>query len=180
MGMKAGTCAVFVLPVVLGLMAQGASSCKRAKGGVGVNGAENVAARAEKNAAAESAGRSGSDPDVKQDGENSMAAGMWGGAHVRLEVSDGGEGKIEFDCAHGSIEKIALDRAGNFNARGLFVQERGGPVREGEKKEGQPARFSGKVAGKTMTLRVVLTGADEEVGTFTLTHGRGARLTKCL
>src|SRR6185295_11576521 len=39
--------------------------------------------------------------------------GNWGGQGVRLDVTRG-EVTLEFDCAHGSIEKILLDKRGSF------------------------------------------------------------------
>jgi hypothetical protein len=113
-------------------------------------------------------------------GGDDVAAGMWGGEHVRLEVSgDGAE--VEFDCAHGRIKgRLRPGADGRFDAAGTFVAERGGPVREGAREEGRPARYSGRVRGKTMTLSVRLTDSDEDLGTFTLTHGREAELVKCL
>jgi hypothetical protein len=168
---KAGTCAVFVLPVALWLAAQVAPvSCGGAAGG-------NVNANA---AAAKTAARGGGS-EVEQGGnKKSVEPGRWGGARVRLEVGERGDASVEFDCAHGTIEKLAPDSGGDFSARGLFVKERGGPVRAEGGEEGEPARYSGKVTGKTMTLRVVLEGSGEEVGSYTLTHGKGTRLTKCL
>lgn len=113
-------------------------------------------------------------------GGGDVAAGMWGGERVRLVVrGDGAE--VEFDCAHGRIDgRLRLDADGRFDAAGTFVAEHGGPVREGAREEGQPARYSGRVRGKTMTLSVRLAGPDEDAETFTLTHGREAELTKCL
>lgn len=112
------------------------------------------------------------------DGDD-VAAGSWGGQHVRLEVGrDGAE--IEFDCAHGRINgRLRPGRDGRFDAAGTFVAERGGPVREGASEKGEPARYTGRVNGKTMTLSVRLTDSNTDVGTFTLTHGREAELVKC-
>lgn len=168
MRMKAGTCAVLVLPFVLGLAAQGASvSCGGAAGG-------------NSNAAGSDGAARGGASGMKQGGGKGVQAGAWGGARVRLEVGETGEARVEFDCAHGTIEKLAPGDDGDFSARGLFVKERGGPARAEGGEEGEAARYTGKVAGKTMTLRVVLEGSGEEVGSYTLTHGKGTRLTKCL
>ncbi|MBA3320436.1 MAG: hypothetical protein H0T45_03195 [Pyrinomonadaceae bacterium] len=111
--------------------------------------------------------------------EDRMAKGMWGGNHVRLDVSDA-EAQIEFDCAHGTLGRIEPDANGNFAATGTYVAERGGPVRVDETSSGRPARYHGSVNEKTLTLTVTLTDTGDEVGTFTLTHGKGTRLTKCL
>jgi hypothetical protein len=106
--------------------------------------------------------------------------GSWGGSHVSLEIT-GETARIEYDCAHGTLDgPIVLDGEGRFEAAGTHTPERGGPVREGEDDSGQPARYRGKVTGKTLTLTVALSGSGEEVGTFTLTQGAAGRLVKCL
>ena len=53
--------------------------------------------------------------------------GSWGGDHIRLEVTETGA-TVEYDCAYGSIEgPLFLDKADNFEARGIYIFERGGP-----------------------------------------------------
>ncbi len=104
---------------------------------------------------------------------------MWGGEHVGLEV--GGEGgRLEYDCAHGTIdEKIVADAQGRFRLRGTHVRERGGPVRKGEPADSHPAVYEGRIEGDTMTLKVKEVDTGETVGTFTLKHGREPRIVKC-
>ena len=105
--------------------------------------------------------------------------GTWGGQSIAMEVTDEGA-EIEFDCAHGRItEKIAPDGEGKFESKGVFARERGGPERMGENND-QPAVYRGSIKEKTMTLRIELTRNNEDLGTFTLTHGKAGRLTKCL
>lgn len=80
-----------------------------------------------------------------------IETGVWGGEHVRLTVRASGA-DIEFDCAHGRVEEpIILDDAKHFDARGVFVRERGGPVREGEVEDAKPARYQGTVKGDAAT-----------------------------
>jgi len=106
--------------------------------------------------------------------------GTWGGPHVQMDVDRDGA-RLEFDCAHGATDgPLALGDDGRFDLKGYFVVERGGPVREGHQEKRLPARYSGRVDGKTMTLDVTLTEAGDHVGTFTLTRGHAGRLTKCL
>jgi hypothetical protein len=106
--------------------------------------------------------------------------GVWGGQHLRLEVTDQGA-TAELDCAHGSISQpIPLRRDGRFAVAGTFVGEHHGPVREGEAPNAHPARWEGRVTDGTMTLTITLTDGGGEVGTFELVHGREAKLTKCL
>ncbi len=116
----------------------------------------------------------------KEEKKEPALTGSWGGPHVSLEIT-GETGKIEYDCAHGTLGlPVTLDREGRFEATGTHAAERGGPVREGEEDRGQPARYRGKVMGKTLTLTLILAGSGEEVGTFTLTRGAAGRLVKCL
>jgi len=111
--------------------------------------------------------------------EKRVATGTWGGEHVGLSVTETGA-HIEFDCAHGDIgQPLALDSAGKLSVDGVFVREHGGPVIEGQE-EKKPARYTGKVDGKTMTLDVTLTDSREKIGAFTLTYRASPRIVKCL
>ena len=107
-----------------------------------------------------------------------VAAGTWGGPHVRLDVNSEGA-RVEFDCAHGTLDAPLVLTDGRFDVAGTFVPERGGPVRIDEVERGQPARFSGRVEGTRMTLAVTLTDTKEALDTFTLAHGAEADLFKC-
>lgn len=110
-----------------------------------------------------------------------LAAGIWGGPHIRLDVAGDGTAVLELDCAHGAIsEPIVPDGQGAFRAAGTYVQERPGPVREGQEDAGRPAVYAGKTEGGKMTLTITLTGSQEDLGTFELTHGKTPRLTKCM
>ena len=109
-----------------------------------------------------------------------QAETSWGGEHVRADVRAESV-NFEFDCAHGASEgPLAPGADGRFDLQGFFVAERGGPVRRDQKEKRRPARYSGRVEGETMTLSVTLTESGDEIGTFTLTRGQPARLTKCL
>jgi hypothetical protein len=106
--------------------------------------------------------------------------GTWGGPHIGMVVTaDGAE--LEYDCAHGRItQPIRLDRDGEFVALGVHVREHGGPIREGEQVVELPARYSGRVRGSDMTLRVDLTGEGSSLGTFELERGASPNVFKCL
>jgi len=105
--------------------------------------------------------------------------GIWGGEHAGLEVTEGG-GRVEYDCAHGTIDqKIVADARGVFELRGTHVRERGGPVRKGESEDSHPAVYKGQIEGDTMTLTVTESDTGQSVGTFTLTHGRQPHIVKC-
>lgn len=111
--------------------------------------------------------------------QSANVKGTWGAQGISMEVTESGA-EIGYDCAHGSItEKIVLDGQGHFTARGRHVREHGGPIREGEEQNGQPATYRGSVSGDHMTLTVTLSDSNETVGTFTLTHGTNGRLRRC-
>ena len=110
---------------------------------------------------------------------DTAARGRWGGQGVQMEVTPAGA-QLEWDCAHGSIEKpLALDENGHFDVPGVFVRESPGPLRVGGQPPALRASYSGSIARETMTLRVTLVESDESIGTFSLTHGDPGRLRKC-
>ena len=112
--------------------------------------------------------------------EARMTKGNWGGNHVSMEVTDEGA-QLDYDCAHGTIsEPLKTDSQGRFSAKGFHFRERGGPQREGDEVKGEPVVYSGTTDGKTATFTITNSATDEVLGTFTLTLGKVARITKCL
>lgn len=108
-----------------------------------------------------------------------VAEGVWGGAHVRLNVREGGA-ELEFDCARGEISApFETDAEGRFDLPGTFTRESHGPIRIGKMPSARPARYSGRVAGRTMTLGVKLADAAQPLETYTLSRGSEGRLWKC-
>lgn len=108
-----------------------------------------------------------------------LTPGVWGGAHIRLEVEEKGA-TVQYDCAHGSIdEQLALDAEGRFAARGTFVYEGGGSIRVRINRVPQPARYEGRVSGQRLSLTVTLTETSQAIGTYTLTRGSEGRIRKC-
>ena len=121
----------------------------------------------------------GSATDVTAGVPKIVTRGTWGGDGIRMDVTKRGA-KIEFDCAHGAIDKpLVTDADGRFSFKGVLVKERGGPVREGQEAQSLPALYVGSASGQQMTLTVTLTDAYQTIGTFTLKRGEAARLTKC-
>jgi hypothetical protein len=106
---------------------------------------------------------------------------IWGGDHVRLEVTRNGA-ELEFDCATGTITESLPDTDGTFSLKGTFTPERGGPTRDGETSRSD-ATYSGTIENDTMSLRIVLAGADSdqdrEAPTYVLVKGRLGRVMKC-
>jgi hypothetical protein len=108
-----------------------------------------------------------------------LPPGTWGGEHVGLVVSET-EARIEFDCAHGLVDgRWPLDREGGFHVSGHFVREHGGPVREGEAEDVQPAEYTGRVDGHNLHLDVRLQDGTR-VGPFGARLGRTPNVYKCL
>ena len=114
----------------------------------------------------------------KRTTDGNVAEGVWGGAHVRLNVTASG-GQIEFDCAHGEInEAFKTDSDGRFDVAGTLTRE-GGPIRLDHPRPSRAARYVGRVEGATMTLNVKFTGTEETTESYTLMRGSGGRLWKC-
>src|SRR6267143_6824338 len=72
-----------------------------------------------------------------------LANGVWGGVHIRVEVTDSGA-DIEYDCAHSTIdEAIVPDSEGNFDVKGKYLPHHGGPIRKDEENNGTIVRYVG-------------------------------------
>jgi hypothetical protein len=113
-------------------------------------------------------------------GPSPVPAGVWGGDHVVMTVTDAAT-HLEFDCAHGDIPgAITVDSRGQFDVAGVFVREHGGPIRQGEVPDSHPAKYSGSVTSTTMALTIRLSDSNETIGTFTLVRGSPGRVLKCL
>ena len=108
-----------------------------------------------------------------------LLTGLWGGEHIRLEVSEGGA-TVEYDCAHGTVDvRMVVDRRGRFRAAGKHFEEHGGPVRQDEPLKNYPVRYTGQVKGGVMKLTVARADTGARVGTFTLTRGQEPMIVKC-
>jgi len=117
-------------------------------------------------------------PGVRSPRARRLPVGDWGGPRAGLTVEET-KARLELDCAHGIItQPLTLDAKGGFQVEGRYFPERGGPVRANENDEGRPARYSGTVSGRTLTLTLRL-GEGETLGPYTLALGRPARLMKC-
>lgn len=111
--------------------------------------------------------------------EGRVAEGLWGGAHLRMNVT--GEGAVlEFDCASGQIgAPFVIDSEGRFDLPGTYTRQGPGPIRIGREPSARPARYAGRVEGGRLTLSVKLEGADKSLGEYTLTRGSEGRVVKC-
>jgi len=127
-----------------------------------------------------SCGRASADNVSGQKVQSVQAGESWGGEHVRADVEKDSV-SFEFDCAHGATDgPLSPGAGGRFDLKGFFATERGGPMRAGQEDPKKSARYHGRIRGETMTLTVTLTESGENIGTFTLTRGEDARLTKCM
>jgi hypothetical protein len=108
-----------------------------------------------------------------------LANGVWGGVHIRMDVTDSGA-DIEYDCAHSTVdEPIVLDGEGNFDVKGKYLREHGGPIRKDEENNGTLVRYVGHASGKELSLTITKPDTKETIGTFTLTQGSEGRVMKC-
>lgn len=111
-------------------------------------------------------------------GAGEPVTGEWGGDHVALSLTSTG-GSVEYDCAHGGLfQPVRPDARGAFEAAGVHVREHGGPIREDERPDSIPARYTGTVRGNRMTIRVF--AAADTLGPYQLERGAVPRLLKCL
>ena len=104
--------------------------------------------------------------------------GKWGGAHIGLVLDPSG-GRIEYDCAAGTIGPVIPGPDGGFSAAGTHTPGHGGPVREGEVMPSYRATFAGRLGGDRMSLW----GRTEngvELGPFELRRGAEPGILRCL
>jgi hypothetical protein len=106
--------------------------------------------------------------------------GVWGGEHIRMEVSDSGA-DIEFDCARGSIShRLELDDKGRFKVQGIYMAQSPAPaaVDGGLPASGVKAIYTGTLSGSSLRLQVFIEGQDTP-RTFDLVEGDQGHLAKC-
>lgn len=117
---------------------------------------------------------------MNQTDKKEIPPGDWGGTGINLAIKEENV-VIEFDCAEAEITgKLMIDKKGNFNAYGTYLKRYPGAIRTNLPLKSQPAKFSGRVSGKKMLLKVTLKESDEVVGNFVLNRGETGRIRKCL
>jgi hypothetical protein len=108
--------------------------------------------------------------------KKTVASGLWGGPHLRMEVTASGA-ELEFDCGTASIsEPLTLDADNHFRASGSYKVGDFGPTREDAR--AQDAVFTGALDGDTLKMEMAVAGR-EQPQKFTLTRGREPKLFKC-
>ena len=94
-------------------------------------------------------------------------------------VLDVSGGRLEYDCAGGTIGPIVPRPDGSFEAEGSHTPAAGGPEIEGQVRPTFRTRFRGSARGDRMTL----TGKLENgvlLGPFELRHGSEPIIFRCL
>jgi hypothetical protein len=118
-----------------------------------------------------------SKPAVTSKGK--LPAGVWGGEHLRMDVTESGA-NLEYDCASSTIdEPIIVDGNGKFDVKGKYSPQHGGPIRRDEETNSPSARYVGHVKDGEMTLTITIADKKEPIGSFNLTQGSEGRLMKC-
>ena len=106
-------------------------------------------------------------------------SGQWGGPHISL-LLEGGLGKIEYDCASGTIDTVVYPWTdGRFTATGTHRPRQGGPVRVCDIFTSHRAAYSGTVEKERMTLSARLEDGTT-LGPYSLTLGSQGELVRCL
>lgn len=109
-----------------------------------------------------------------------VAQGEWGGDRVGLTVSATG-GTLQYGCASGTIDqRIVAGTDGRFAVMGTHTKGHGGPVFQNEIPDRHPATYAGWTDGETLTLTITLTDTGERLGSYSVSRGQPARITRCL
>jgi len=105
--------------------------------------------------------------------------GAWGGDRLNLIFGPDG-GRLEYDCATGSIEApVRLDAAGRFSARGTHIPHQAGPERVDQAPTTRAATYDGRVAGNVLELSVRIDG-EPAAHSYRLERNRTVKLLRCL
>jgi hypothetical protein len=101
--------------------------------------------------------------------------GTWGGDNAGLIVGDTAA-HVHIGCTLGDTKMlIRPDADGRFDVVGTYNVD-AYPVDRGII---HPARFSGQIAGRTMTLTVNLTDTARQLGPVTLIYGKEPKMGPC-
>ncbi len=101
--------------------------------------------------------------------------GTWGGDNAGLIANDT-TAHVHIGCTLGDTKSsIRPDADGRFDVVGTYNVD-AYPVDRGIT---HPARFTGHIAGHTMTLIVILTDTARQLGPVTLIYGREPKMGPC-
>ncbi len=95
--------------------------------------------------------------------------GKWGGTQASMTLEPSG-GTLSYQCGAGTIDSAwSLASGGRFTASGRHYFG-GGPLPP-EGRPPHPARYTGQIEGRVLTLTVVLTDLGQTLGPFRLIRG---------
>jgi hypothetical protein len=104
-----------------------------------------------------------------------LLVGTWGGDNAGLIATDS-SAHIHIGCTVGDIHQpVVADSSGRFDVPGIY-NITAYPVYRGPD---HPARFSGRIVGRVMSLTVTLTDTAVTLGPVQLTFGKEPRMGPC-
>jgi hypothetical protein len=104
-----------------------------------------------------------------------LLVGTWGGDNAGLIATDS-SAHIHIGCTLGDIHQpVVADSLGRFDVPGIY-NITAYPVYRGPD---HPARFSGRIFGRAMSLTVTLTDTAVTLGPVQLTFGKEPRMGPC-
>jgi hypothetical protein len=112
-------------------------------------------------------------------GGGNLALGTWGGDNAGLIATDSLT-HVHIGCTFGDIVgTVALDASGAFVRDGSYLL-RAYPIAVGPT---MPARFTGRVIGRTLTLSIAVNDTVEKktvlLGPVTITYGKDGSMGPC-
>lgn len=104
-----------------------------------------------------------------------ILAGTWGGDNAGLIATDS-SAHVHIGCTVGDVhQQLVADSSGRFDVPGIY-NITAYPVYRGPD---HPARFSGRIVGREMSLTVTLTDTAVTLGPVLLTFGKEPRMGPC-
>jgi hypothetical protein len=104
-----------------------------------------------------------------------LLVGTWGGDNAGLIATDS-SAHIHIGCTVGDIHQpVVVDSSGRFDVPGIY-NITAYPVYRGPD---HPARISGRLVGRVMSLTVTLTDTAVTLGPVQLTFGKEPRMGPC-
>ena len=113
--------------------------------------------------------------DTPTGAKDRVLAGTWGGDNAGVIVTDT-TAHVHIGCTVGDVHQaLETDAEGRFDVPGLY-NITAYPVYRGPD---HPARFTGRIDGKVMTLTVQLTDTAVVLGPVQVLYGREPRMGPC-
>ena len=101
------------------------------------------------------------------------------GVDVKTEHVSPGYDNFPAWSPRGDLISFTSFRNGDFDVRGKYMPEHGGPIRNDEESTSLSVRYVGHAIDNELTLTVTIPDKKETVGTYNLTHGSEGRVMKC-